>query len=193
MKAAPAQRPSRATVPTSSAEVPRGECGVPGCLDANCSITYGLCHCGCDEPTALARQTDRRLNVVQGEPQRYVHRHQLVGASEKRWNPRQLIASPVKGPALERDARSHSRLHPLRSDAASGTTALSRARSDCIRFPTSASARGPVARSDSSRTLTRPHTVAGATARVDAEMPTAGASAELAFRSLARTAAKRRS
>jgi hypothetical protein len=87
MKAATAERPSRATVTPSSVEVPRGGCGVPGCLDAKCSIPYGLCHCGCGEPTVLARQTDRRLNLVKDEPQRYVHRHQLAGAVEKRWAP----------------------------------------------------------------------------------------------------------
>jgi len=86
MKAASAQRPARATVtPSSVVDVPRGGCGVPGCLDANCSIPYGLCHCGCGERTNLPRQTDRRLNLVNGEPQRYVHRHQLAEAIETRW------------------------------------------------------------------------------------------------------------
>ena len=88
MKAAGTERPSRATVTASSVvDVPRGGCGVPGCLDANCSIPYGLCHCGCGEKTKLARQTDRRLSLINGEPQRYVHRHQLAQAIETRWAP----------------------------------------------------------------------------------------------------------
>jgi hypothetical protein len=57
-------------------EVVRGGCGVPGCEDTDCAIPYGECHCGCGEPTALPRQTSRRLNLVKGEPQRYIMGHQ---------------------------------------------------------------------------------------------------------------------
>jgi len=68
-------------------QVIRGGCGVPGCADPECEIEYGFCHCGCGRKTYLPRQSDKRLNLVKDEPQRYVHRHQLAGALEKRWEP----------------------------------------------------------------------------------------------------------
>ena len=39
--------------------VVRGGCGVPGCLDPECQVAYGLCHCGCGERTSLTRDSTR--------------------------------------------------------------------------------------------------------------------------------------
>src|SRR5438128_1749886 len=73
--------------PTWATSVVRGGCGVPGCTDPDCAIEYGVCHCGCGGSTTPARQSDRRLNLVNGEPQRFVDGHQLRDALEIRWKP----------------------------------------------------------------------------------------------------------
>lgn len=36
-----------------------------------------LCECGCGQPTPIARQTDRRLGYVNGQPMRFVSGHHL--------------------------------------------------------------------------------------------------------------------
>jgi len=71
--------------PSWAREVVRGGCRVPGCPDPDCSVEYGRCHCRCGKETTRARQSDRRLNLVNGEPQRYVNGHQLRQAVETRW------------------------------------------------------------------------------------------------------------
>ena len=57
-----------ATDPTWARDVFRGGCGIPGCPDPTCQIAYGTCHCGCGETTARARQSDRRLSLIRGDP-----------------------------------------------------------------------------------------------------------------------------
>jgi len=59
-----------------ASQVLRGRCHVPGCSDPNCPIAYGLCHCGCGSVTALAPQSSSRLQLVCGEPHRYVKHHE---------------------------------------------------------------------------------------------------------------------
>ena len=57
------------------ASVPRGGCGVAGCLDPSCSIPYGRCHCGCGRPTPISESSSRKDLTVLGEPRRYVQGH----------------------------------------------------------------------------------------------------------------------
>jgi transcriptional regulator with XRE-family HTH domain len=61
----------------------RGPCGTPGCTDPGCSIPYGRCHCGCGEETRPPTTTSVARNLVQGEPQLYVHGH---GGKDARWS-----------------------------------------------------------------------------------------------------------
>jgi hypothetical protein len=71
--------------PTWAADVIRGGCGVPGCAEPTCTTRCGECHCGCGGSTTLARQSNRRLNLVKGEPQRFLNGHILRSALEIRW------------------------------------------------------------------------------------------------------------
>jgi hypothetical protein len=57
-----------------SSAVPRGKCDTPGCDRPGCGISYGDCHCGCDEKAPLATEDDRTRNKVRGEPHLYTRR-----------------------------------------------------------------------------------------------------------------------
>jgi transcriptional regulator with XRE-family HTH domain len=57
-------------------DVPRGGCGVPGCADPDCEVPFGLCHCGCGQPTRLVAETSLPRNQVAGAPRLYVRGHQ---------------------------------------------------------------------------------------------------------------------
>lgn len=62
-----------------AAEVTRGGCGVPGCDDPDCEISYAECHGGCGQRTKLAPQSHRSRNLVLDEPYLYVVGHSTPG------------------------------------------------------------------------------------------------------------------
>lgn len=47
------------------------------CLDPDCTIPYGLCHCGCGERTKPYTSTDRRASRVKGQYALSLQRHTL--------------------------------------------------------------------------------------------------------------------
>jgi hypothetical protein len=47
------------------------------CGEADCTIPYGLCHCGCGKRTLIARVSNAARYRVKGEPYRYFHGHAL--------------------------------------------------------------------------------------------------------------------
>lgn len=46
------------------------------CLDPNCTIPYGICHCGCGQPTGPYASTDSRMHRKKGEAALCLPRHQ---------------------------------------------------------------------------------------------------------------------
>lgn len=53
--------------------IPRGACGTAWCTDASCGIKFGCCHCGCGQPTLIAKRN--QLGAVAGEPTRFIRGH----------------------------------------------------------------------------------------------------------------------
>lgn len=45
------------------------------CRDPQCTIPYGLCHCGCGKQTRLAKITNHARFRIAGQPYRYFHSH----------------------------------------------------------------------------------------------------------------------
>jgi transposase len=52
-----------------------GSCGTPGCVDPDCAIPCGECHCGCGAETAIATRHDRRRGYIKGKPERFLRAH----------------------------------------------------------------------------------------------------------------------
>lgn len=50
---------------------------LPGCVcrDANCTIPFGLCHCGCEGKTEICKSSVARRGWVRGQPRPFVHGH----------------------------------------------------------------------------------------------------------------------
>jgi hypothetical protein len=44
-------------------------------VDFGVNSNGGLCHCGCGNPAPIAKTTDRRFGLVEGEPVRYIKGH----------------------------------------------------------------------------------------------------------------------
>ena len=47
------------------------------CVDTECRIPYGLCHCGCGEKTTISPRSLSKYNYQKGEPRRFVHGHKV--------------------------------------------------------------------------------------------------------------------
>lgn len=45
------------------------------CLNPDCRIPYGLCHCGCGQKVGIAKQSVSRLGLFRGMPRRYASGH----------------------------------------------------------------------------------------------------------------------
>ena len=45
----------------------------------------GICHCGCEGQTALAKKTDSRRGWVRGEPIRFIHGHHVDPPAQERF------------------------------------------------------------------------------------------------------------
>jgi HNH endonuclease len=52
--------------------------GVCVCLDPNCTIPYGTCHCGCQQKTPIAISSYLKRHHVKGMPRMYLKSHQFV-------------------------------------------------------------------------------------------------------------------
>ena len=49
------------------------------------NIPYGYCHCGCNQKTNLAVQTNTQRGWIKGEPIRFIHNHHCLGANHAKW------------------------------------------------------------------------------------------------------------
>lgn len=49
------------------------------CNLPDCAIPYGLCHCGCGQPTGIVAATSRTRGWFAGEPKRYILNHHRRG------------------------------------------------------------------------------------------------------------------
>jgi len=59
-------------MPPRTITLPPGLCI---CRNPECTIPYGLCHCGCGEKTNIADRSSRLIGWVEGVPIRYVMGH----------------------------------------------------------------------------------------------------------------------
>jgi|ERR1700728_421320 len=63
------------------------------CLNPNCVIPYGECHCGCGEKTNIVKVNVRTRGLLAGYPNRFFNRHQTAPMSRK--PPRPTIVQPM--------------------------------------------------------------------------------------------------
>lgn len=59
-------------MPPRTVTLPPGLCI---CLEPDCVILYGLCHCGCGGKTTIADRSSRKIGWVEGVPTRYIMGH----------------------------------------------------------------------------------------------------------------------
>lgn len=62
----------------------------------NCTIAYGLCHCGCGEPTRRHLKNDSCISAVAGEPKKFVVGHTLRSNRHKSMD-KQIAARTIHG------------------------------------------------------------------------------------------------
>jgi HNH endonuclease len=60
-------------------------CGSLCCRDADCSVAFGLCHCGCGEQAPNADRTHTQFHWYKGNPKRFIKGHGLIGAKHPNW------------------------------------------------------------------------------------------------------------
>lgn len=53
------------------------------CLDPNCPIAFGTCHCGCGEKTSLSAGTNQKKSWRKGFPTLWINGHQHMMAKRK--------------------------------------------------------------------------------------------------------------
>jgi HNH endonuclease len=58
-----------------------GECI---CRDRNCTIPYGLCHCGCEMTAPIANRNRRDVDFIAGKPVRFCNGHNNSSATKPR-------------------------------------------------------------------------------------------------------------
>jgi hypothetical protein len=73
--------PDMPNLPEEETMTPRKSVPPPsGCIcgDPNCTIPYGLCHCGCGNKTVIAKKSSTRDGQIKGAPTKVIHGHNGV-------------------------------------------------------------------------------------------------------------------
>lgn len=73
------------------------------CLNPNCKIPYGYCHCGCGEKTLIAKITANKDGRIMGMPHRFIGSHYqrtLRKSMEEKFWPKVDKDGPIVRPEL---------------------------------------------------------------------------------------------
>jgi hypothetical protein len=79
-------------------------CGAHGCIDPNCRVEYGYCHCGCGGETNFVTSGSKRRGTYQETPRRFLLKHNLRGKTPVEESKRERGAGLCKGRWLSRDS-----------------------------------------------------------------------------------------
>lgn len=57
-------------------------CETPNCIEENCGVPYGFCHCGCGGKIELAKRNRIKQGIINGEPLKIIQYHKLCAPTK---------------------------------------------------------------------------------------------------------------